>query len=77
MLSTIFPDRIDVIRRLRSADRIFAEICDDYEALSALLPRDASDPALPAIRESLNGLENEIRGFLDGRTTEGTRDAKT
>lgn len=65
MLTVIFPDQVEVIKRLRAEDATFAEICRDYETLSCLLPRDTADPTFPAIRESLTALEDEIRTILD------------
>jgi hypothetical protein len=59
-----FPQHIDAIRRLRSSDLVFAEICRDYETLIGLLPRDAGDPVSDDILESLAGLEQEIRSTL-------------
>ncbi|MFC3613791.1 hypothetical protein ACFORG_08480 [Lutimaribacter marinistellae] len=65
MLKTVFPDRWDAIQRMCTKDETFAEICHDYETLSCMLPRDASDPTLQAIRESMQALEEEIRTSLD------------
>ena len=64
LLAQMFPGHSVHIARLRSIDATFAEICRDYDALIGLLPRNAADPVLHDIRESLSGLEQEIRLYL-------------
>ena len=64
-LLNLFPDSQTEIERLRSCDLIFAEICRDYEMLAGLLPCAADDPAFPDIRNSLTGLQDEIRAYLE------------
>ncbi|SDL76919.1 hypothetical protein SAMN04488026_11138 [Aliiruegeria lutimaris] len=59
-----FPDHVDEIGQLRLRDPEFAEICRDLEVLMGLLPCAADDPTLPDIRDSLSGLEKEIRSYL-------------
>ena len=58
-------DRLVEIRRLGATDRVFAEICRDYDTLVHLMPRDTSDPVLEDIRDSLSGLEEEICAKLE------------
>lgn len=76
VLDRSFPGQTGDIRRLRSSNLVFAEICRDYELLLSLLPRDADDPALPDIRDSLAGLEEEMRRYLE-RPESATPDLKT
>ncbi len=59
-----FADCRDHIHDLRARDSGFAAICRDYETLVALLPRDADDPSLIDIKDSLAGLDMEIRACL-------------
>lgn len=58
-------DRLAEIHRLRETDRVFAEICRDYESLVNLMPRDAGDPVCRDIRDSLAALEHEICTMLE------------
>ncbi len=68
-LSIHFPDQANDIRRLRSADTVFAQICADFESLAALLPCDASDPRNSDLIDSLRGLEDEIKTYLSSHST--------
>lgn len=72
-LSLLFPDRVNEIGLLRSADTVFAQICTDYESLTALLPCDVSDPTYLDLINSLRGLEDEIRHYLasGSKTSDG------
>lgn len=63
-LTRKFPGHADAIRQLRNRDETFAEICHDFEILMGLLPCAADDPILPCVRDSLLGLEQEIRSYL-------------
>ncbi|MEX0277013.1 hypothetical protein [Ruegeria sp. ANG-S4] len=67
-LLVLFPDQANEIGRLRSADTVFAQICADYESLTALMPCDAKDPTYSDLIESLRGLEDEIRLYLASRS---------
>ncbi|MFA3920341.1 hypothetical protein [Ruegeria hyattellae] len=69
LLARSFPDHLNEIGRLRSSDTVFAQICSDYESLTALLPRDASDPTYSDIVSSLHGLEEEIRQCIETAAT--------
>ncbi len=60
-----FGDHLEQISRLRSQDSAFAEICRDYETLMELMPLDADDPMIEDVNESLAGLEQEIRSYLE------------
>ncbi len=60
-----FGDYLEQIGRLRSGDPVFAEICQDYETLMELMPLDADDPTIKDVNESLAGLEQEIRSYLE------------
>ncbi|NOD95319.1 hypothetical protein GS636_21185 [Ruegeria sp. HKCCD4884] len=67
-LTLVFPEQTNEIGRLRSSDTVFAQICADYESLTALLPCDASDPTYTDLTDSLRGLEDEIRLYLASKS---------
>lgn len=58
----LFPRKRDEIRRLRTSNQVFDEICRDYEIVARIL-RDSPLTDVAA-GESLEGLKDEIRLFL-------------
>lgn len=58
----LFPDRQDDIRRLRAQDRIFDEICSDYELIAEVARKETSEDEATA--ECLAGLREEIHRAL-------------
>ena len=62
-LSEKFPQDAELIVELHRTDPVFAEICDDYQGLCALEPRDANDKEL--VSETLKGLQEEIARHLE------------
>ncbi|MDV7143860.1 hypothetical protein R3X27_14330 [Tropicimonas sp. TH_r6] len=57
-----FPEWGNDIRRLRTTDAEFEEICHDFELIAAILCDGRNDDA--AVLESLAGLTEEIRQRL-------------
>ena len=65
-----FPDRIQAIEALRRRDPRFAEICSDYEEVSAWLAErcrseDTASPPCETAREALRELAVEIARALE------------
>ncbi|WP_170363821.1 hypothetical protein [Ruegeria arenilitoris] len=69
-LDILFPNHRTAIADLRRADTVFDEICRDYQLLSDEYlsvntePRSRSYPIARDIRESLDGLRDEIAESL-------------